>query len=59
MSMKVRRRISSGIWTTVGILLFLIMMFPIYWMLIASMMTEAQIFSSPPYLYPPKPSRDA
>ena len=59
MSMKVRRRISSGIWTTVGILLFLIMMFPIYWMLIASMMTEAQIFSSPPYLYPPTPSLDA
>ena len=56
MSMKTRRRLSTGIWSFIGILCFLLLMFPIYWMLCDSLMTEPQIFSSPPYLVPPTPS---
>ncbi len=56
MSMKTRNRLSKIIWNTIGVLAFLILMFPVYWMFSASLMTEEQIFSSPPYLLPPTPS---
>lgn len=59
MKRKNRRRLSEGVWTAVGLLMFLLMMFPVIWMVCASLMTETQIFHSPPYLFPPTPSFEA
>src|SRR5436305_13506372 len=46
------RRISPLIATSVGNLLTLIMLFPVYWMIVNSLETSQQIFGIPVYIVP-------
>lgn len=41
---------------TVGILIVLLMLFPLYWIFVGSLKTNSQIFAIPATLYPPTPT---
>ena len=54
MSPKTKKKVAGVIWYTIGIVCFLVMMFPLFWMLSCSLREETYIFSTPPHLLPPK-----
>lgn len=54
-----KRHISSIASTVAGILLTIIMLFPLYWMIANSLETSQEIFSIPVSLVPPHPTFDA
>lgn len=45
--------------STVAVICFLIMIFPLYWLFSSSLKTEASIFSRPPEIFPLHPTFDA
>ncbi|WP_195283482.1 carbohydrate ABC transporter permease [Harryflintia acetispora] len=59
MSAKTKKQFFKVFWIVVGIVCFLIMMFPLYWMFSCSLKTENEIFARPPYYLPPNPNLDA
>ncbi|PWM38353.1 MAG: carbohydrate ABC transporter permease [Clostridiales bacterium] len=59
MSAKTRKQFFKVFWIVVGVVCFLIMMFPLYWMISCSLKTESEIFARPPYYFPPNPNLDA
>lgn len=42
----------NALWSILGILVFIIFLFPLYWLLISSVKTDMEIFSIPPTLFP-------
>jgi multiple sugar transport system permease protein len=54
-----RRHITSIVSTIAGIVLTIIMLFPLYWMIANSLETSQEIFSIPVSLVPPHPTFDA
>ena len=58
--MKIKKKhIKKAIWIAIGLIIFLILISPIYWMFIASFMTKAEVIHRPSYLFPPHPSLEA
>lgn len=52
-------RVPRGVYTAIGLLIFIVMLFPVYWTIISALETQQQIFASPPTLYPPTPTLHA
>lgn len=54
-----QKKISAFFLNLVAILLFVVMIFPLYWMITASFKKEVDIFLSPPQFFPVNPSLQA
>ncbi len=59
MSAKRKKLFFQTVWMAVGILMFIALMMPLYWMLCSSFMSTTEIFDRPPHLIPPHPTLKA
>ena len=46
-------------WSIIGLIITMVMLFPLYWTIISSLETNSEILHYPPYLFPPLPSLSA
>jgi len=46
----------NGIFLGLGLIIMVIMLFPLYWTIVASFKTDNQIYAIPPALFPPTPT---
>lgn len=58
-SAKKKKKIKNTLMTVIAVVLFVAMMFPLYWMIITSFKEEKMVFSTPPQLFPLKPTISA
>ncbi len=56
MSSKIKKNMFKWLWILIGLLCFVFMMFPLYWMFSCSLKDEMEIFARPPFLIPPHPT---
>lgn len=58
-SYKKRKQIKNVLMAIIAAVLFVIMMFPLYWMITTSFKDERTVFASPPQLFPLQPTIQA
>ncbi len=58
-SYRFKRRAGRVIPIIIAVILFIIMLFPLYWMFTCSLKAETEIFARPPYMLPPHPTLNA
>ncbi|GHT93380.1 sugar ABC transporter permease [Spirochaetia bacterium] len=47
-----KRKNQTGLWTILAVLVGIVSLFPLYWIFISSVKTDAEIFTRPPSLFP-------
>ena len=55
-SYKRRKKIKNVLMAIIAAVLFVVMMFPLYWMITTSFKDEKMVFATPPQLFPLQPT---